>query len=74
MTQKPIYIYAGTEGKIQTPIQLDGVTTESTLVRLMADSGKILVKGDVKTSCIDVEESDIPNWTEEANNIAESSS
>jgi hypothetical protein len=65
MTQKPIYIYAGTEGKIQTPIQLEGITPESTLVRLMADYGKILVKGDVKTSCIDVEESDIPNWIEE---------
>lgn len=51
-----------TNGKTTiTPNQPE--TYDSTLYRLIADDGKELVKGDVRTYCIDTD--DATGWTEE---------
>ena len=65
MQTKMIYVYLG-EGNngIQTPFKLLNATESKTLTRLIADDGKILVNGDVQTSCIDVENDAIDNWIE----------
>ena len=63
MTLKPIYIYEGIGGIIQTPIKLPIQETRQ-MARLIADEGKELVNGDVISTCIDVELSDIENWKE----------
>lgn len=44
-----------------TPTKPD--TYDSTLYRLVAETGKELVKGDVRTPCIDTDDAD--GWTEE---------
>lgn len=48
-------------GSMVTPIEQE--TYDSTLCRLIADEGKELVKGDVRTCCIDTDSAD--GWTEE---------
>ena len=51
-----------TDGKTTvTPTEPE--TYDSTLYRLIADEGKELVKGDVRTCCIDTDSAD--GWTEE---------
>lgn len=63
MTNIPIYIYAGENGTIQSPIKLP-IQESRQMRRLIADDGKELVKGDITTSVIDVELNDVENWTE----------
>ncbi len=63
MQVKPVYIYSGIGGTIQTTIKLPLQETRQ-LKRLIADDGKILVKGEEQTTCIDVEIDDVNNWTE----------
>ena len=63
MTIKPVYIYEGIGGTIQTPIKLP-IQESRQMRRLIADEGKELVKGDITTSVIDVELNDVENWTE----------
>lgn len=65
MQTKMIYVYLG-EGNsgIQTPFKLLNATESKTLTRLIANDGKILVNGDVQTSCIDVENDAIDGWSE----------
>lgn len=50
----------GNGGVTVSPIQPDAEYT--VMYRLVADDGKMLVNGDVITSCIDVESTD--GWTE----------
>lgn len=63
MTKNIVYIYKGENGTIQTPIKL-GIQEDSTMTRLVSDEGKELVKGDIHTSCIDVENDDVNSWKE----------
>lgn len=63
MTLKPIYIYEGENGLIQTTVKLP-LQEKRQMKRLIADEGKELVNGDVTSTCIDVELSDIENWQE----------
>ena len=63
MTKNTVYIYKGENGTIQTPVKLP-IQEDSTMTRLSADDGKELVKNDIHTSCIDVENDDIGNWKE----------
>ena len=63
MTIKPVYIYEGIGGTIQSPIKLP-IQESRQMRRLIADEGKELVKGDMTTSVIDVELNDVENWTE----------
>ena len=65
MQTKIIYIYLGEgNGGLQTPFKLLNATESKTMTRLIADEGKILVNGDVRTSCIDVENDAIDGWSE----------
>ena len=51
-----------TDGKTTvTPVEPESY--DSTLYRLIADEGKELVKGDVRTCCVDTDSTD--GWTEE---------
>ena len=63
MTLKPIYIYEGENGLIQTTVKLP-LQEKRQMKRLIADEGKELVNGDVISTCIDVELFDIENWIE----------
>lgn len=64
MITKTIYLYKVNDGVLQTPVQNLEAELIGTLVRLIADEGKELVKGDYHTKCIDVKSDDINNWTE----------
>ena len=65
MQTKTIYVYLGENNSgIQTPFKLLNATESKTLTRLIADEGKVLVNGDTQTTCIDVENGDVSNWTE----------
>lgn len=57
-----ITLYTG-GGVSLSPVYAEG-RTESAYVRLVADDGKALQKGDVIASVIDVLISDAENWTE----------
>ena len=46
-----------------SPVYAEG-RTESAYVRLVADEGKALKKGEIVTPCVDVLASDVSNWTE----------
>lgn len=63
MQIKTVYIYSGIGGAIQTVIKLPMQETKQ-LKRLIADEGKVLVKGEEQTTCIDVEIDDVDNWSE----------
>lgn len=63
MQIKTVYIYSGIGGAIQTVIKLPMQETKQ-LKRLIADEGKVLVKGEEQTTCIDVEIDDVANWSE----------
>ena len=63
MQIKTVYIYSGIGGAIQTVIKLPMQETKQ-LKRLIADEGKVLVKGEEQTTCIDVEIDDVNNWSE----------
>ena len=63
MTLKPIYIYEGENGLIQTTVKLP-LQEKRQMKRLIADEGKELVNGDVTSTCIDVELENIESWIE----------
>lgn len=63
MKIKPIYIYTGENGAIQTPVKLPMQETKQ-MRRLIADEGKIIKKGDIESTAIDVEIDDVNNWQE----------
>lgn len=55
-------LYTG-NGASLTPVAAEGRRT-SAYVRLVADDGKVLQKGDIITQCIDVLADDVGNWIE----------
>ena len=58
-----IYLYQGDNGVIQTPVKLP-IPELKQMRRLVADEGKILVNGEERTSCIDVDIDKIDMWQE----------
>lgn len=59
---KQITLYSGA-GASLTPVYADG-RFEADFVRLVADDGMMLKKGDKTTLCVDVLKTDAPNWSE----------
>lgn len=57
-----IILYTG-GGVSLSPINAEGRRV-SGYVRLVADEGKVLKKGDIISTCVDTMASDVPNWTE----------
>ena len=57
-----ITLYTG-GGVSLSPVYAEG-RTESAYVRLVADEGKALQKGEIVSPCVDVLASDVSNWTE----------
>ena len=57
-----ITLYTG-GGVSLSPVYAEG-RSESAYVRLVADDGKAIQKGNIVTSCVDVPASDVANWTE----------
>lgn len=63
MTKVEIYRYVGSNGVIDSPIELP---MDYTLrYRLIADEGKELVNGDTTATVIDVDASDVEKWSEQ---------
>lgn len=61
MTTKTLYKYDRGNGKITvSPNKPDGEYKE--MYRLIADEGKVLVKGDIETVCVDTDTTD--GWEE----------
>lgn len=60
MTQITLYTGGGVS---LSPVYADG-RTESNYVRLVADEGKMLKKGEVTLMCVDVSKADVSNWSE----------
>lgn len=63
MEIRPIYVYDGENGVVQTPIKLP-IPERKQMKRLIADKGKELINSDKHSVCIDVEIEDIENWIE----------
>lgn len=57
-----IILYTG-GGVSLSPVWAEG-RTESAYVRLIADDGKALKKGNIVSPCVDVLATDAPNWAE----------
>lgn len=62
MTKNVLYVYEGSNGVIWTPILLP--LEHKTMSRLVADTGKILTDGTQYFAVIDVQDSDVQNYTE----------
>ena len=60
MTQITLYTGGGVS---ISPVYEEG-RTQSAYIRLVADEGKALQKGENITGCIDILPTDVPNWTE----------
>lgn len=59
---KQITLYTG-GGVSLSPVYVEG-RTESDYVRLVADDGMMLEKGNITTLCVDVPKTDAPKWSE----------
>ncbi len=62
MTKNILYVYTGSNGVIWSPILLP--MEHTTMTRLVADTGKILTDGTQYFAVIDVQDSDVQNYTE----------
>ena len=66
MTKITLYKYEREPGKITvSPVEPPEGTEYEFMYRLLADMGKDLVNGDIRTDCVDVEIDDVKNWHEE---------
>ena len=63
MTKKIIYKYLGTNGTIESPVHLEGIYYVRFL-HLVADRGKILTNGIIKSKIIRIPEEELSNWYE----------
>lgn len=63
MKTEVLYEYLGTNGTILSPVHLEDIYYVRKL-RLMADKGKKLKKGDVLKDTIIIPEADLELWTE----------
>lgn len=57
------YRYLGTNGVLETDIELPGVYN-TTFYRLIADEGKLLTNGEITTPTVITNEKELANWTE----------
>lgn len=64
MIVKDLYRYAREDGGTTVSTGAPEGTEYTVTYRLIADEGMELVKGDIRTSCIDTDDKD--GWTEEA--------
>ena len=67
MTTSKLYRYLGRNGILTTKILLDGINHIS-MVMIKADEGKILTDGNQVCYSIIVEETEVSNWREVADN------
>lgn len=67
MTTNKLYRYFGRNGILTTKILLDGIN-HIPMVMLKADEGKILTNGNQMCYSIIIEEQEISNWREIADN------
>lgn len=63
MKQTKYYRYLGTNGYIETPVELPGVY-HTTFYQLDADKDKMLSDGAKIVKSVTVSENEIDNWTE----------
>lgn len=63
MQQYKRYRYLGTNGVIETEIELPGVYN-TTFYRLVADEDKLLTNGEITVPSVNVSEKELANWTE----------
>lgn len=63
MIKKDLYHYNGRNGFVTTAIFLDGANYYP-MYRLIADEGKVLTNGNLKTKSIDIFVEDLDKWTE----------
>lgn len=64
MKKTIMYQYLGTNGTILSPVHLEDVYYVRK-VQLRADTGKILVNGNIRRRLVTVPEDEVPNWSEE---------
>lgn len=63
MTKEVIYRYLGTNGILESTIHLEDVYYVR-LLQLIADEGKILTDGIIKTKSARIPEDELEKWTE----------
>ncbi len=63
MITKILYRYARTDGGVTVSTEAPADAECTLTYRLIADEGMELVKGDIRTSCIDTDDKD--GWAEE---------
>lgn len=63
MKKEVLYLYTGTNGTILSPVHLED-TYYIRKIRLVADEGKVLMKGEQKADTIIVPEEEVENWIE----------
>jgi hypothetical protein len=63
MKKEAIYTYLGVNGTISSPVLLEGIYSIKK-IKLTADSGKILRKGDDERVSVTVPEQEVDLWQE----------
>ena len=63
MIKELLYTYLGTNGTITSPVHLEDIYYVRKL-KLTADKGKVLVKGDFKTYSAVIAEEELDDWKE----------
>jgi hypothetical protein len=63
MTKRTVYRYTGENGVVISPVKLPNAQGVE-MVRLLADTGKVLTDGTQQTTCIDVLPSEVSKWVE----------
>lgn len=63
MKKEAIYTYLGVNGTISSPVLLEGIYSIKK-IKLTADSGKILRKGDDERISVTVPEQEVDLWQE----------
>lgn len=63
MKKEAIYTYLGVNGTVSSPVLLEGIYSIKK-IKLTADSGKILRKGDDERVSVTVPEQEVDLWQE----------
>ena len=63
MTKEIFYKYLGTNGVIESPVHLEDIYYVR-IIRLTADTGKILTDGNKSVYSVKVPEEEVDNWQE----------
>lgn len=64
MTITTLYKYKKKRSTIISPKMPPEGTEYTTLSRLVADNGMAITNGDITTTCVDVENDEVLNWTD----------